>query len=82
MSKLDDMFDELDIQNGKRRPDTAEEVRNQLRPHIKTLMLDIIGDMEQRETEDMSLKSWSNDDYRAFGRNEFRGELIKKVNDL
>lgn len=52
---------------------------------IKQLMVDefekIIGDMEYRETEDMSLGSWSNEDYKAFGRNELRIELRQKLKE-
>ena len=35
---------------------------------------EVIGDMEYRETLDMGLSSWSNEDFKAFGRNELRNE--------
>jgi hypothetical protein len=54
-----------------------------LRPrNIKALMLELIGDMEERETDDMALKSWTPEDYKAFGRNELRGQLMKDINNL
>lgn len=49
---------------------------------IKELFLELVGDVEQRETTDMSLKSWTSDDYKAFGRNELRIELRQKVEEL
>ncbi len=52
------------------------------KPDIKALMLELIDDMEQRETEDMTLSSWSTEDYKAFGRNGLRAELRNKVQDL
>lgn len=52
---------------------------------IKQLMVDefekLIGDMEYRETFDMGLSSWSNEDYKAFGRNELRAELRQKLEE-
>jgi hypothetical protein len=45
-------------------------------------MLELIGDMEERETDDMALKSWTPEDYKAFGRNELRGQLMKDINNL
>lgn len=59
------------IQNSKR-----------LKNNIKRLMLELIGDVEHRETSDMSLKSWSTADYKAFGCNELKIELRKKVEAL
>ncbi len=53
-----------------------------LKNNIKRLILELIGDVEQRETEDMSLKSWSTDDYKAFGKNELKLELRNKVEAL
>jgi hypothetical protein len=49
---------------------------------IKEMFLGLLGEMEHRETEDMSLKSWTPEDYKAFGRNELRSELIKKIGEL
>lgn len=49
---------------------------------IKSLFLGLIGDMEKRETADMSLKSWTPEDYKAFGRNELRAQLIGEVMGL
>ena len=43
--------------------------------------LEMIGELEERETEDMSLQSWDKDDYKAFGRNGLRAELRNKFND-
>lgn len=47
---------------------------------LLSTMLELVGDMEQRETEDMTLKSWTPEDYKAFGRNELRAEIISKLN--
>lgn len=43
---------------------------------------EVIGDMEYRETEDMSLKTWSAEDLKAFGRNELRNEQREKLNKI
>jgi len=44
------------------------------------LVLEIIGDIEQRETEDMSLLSWTPEDYKVFGKNELKIELRNALN--
>lgn len=80
MSKLDDIIQEhgeawLRSQNSYKPNSIAKE-------QIKDLMLELIGDMEERETEDMALKSWSKEDYKAFGRNDLRSEMMKKVSEL
>ena len=41
---------------------------------------DAVGEMELRETEDMSLKSWTPEDYKAFGRNQLRAEVLERLN--
>ena len=67
---------------------TNEEIKHWLgydkqaiKAHIKQEMLAFVGEMEARETEDMSLQSWGKEDYKAFGRNELRAELRKAIND-
>lgn len=49
---------------------------------VKDFFMELIGEMERRETTDMSLKSWTPEDYKAFGRNELRIELQQKVEQL
>lgn len=49
---------------------------------VKDIFLELIGDVEQRETDDMSLKSWTPDDYKAFGKNELKVELYRKAEHL
>ena len=49
---------------------------------IKRLVIELIGPMEQQEASDMTLRSWTNEDYKAFGRNELRAEIAKKVATL
>lgn len=49
---------------------------------ITDLFVELLGKMEGRETEDLSLKGWTNEDYKAFGRNGLRSELLKKINKL
>ena len=49
---------------------------------IKNMFTELLGDMESRTTEDMSLKSWTVDDHKAFARNGLRTEIIKKINEL
>ena len=46
---------------------------------IQKLVEELIGDPEYRETDDMSLKSWTPEDYKAFGRNRLRIELKAKL---
>lgn len=65
---------------------TAEEadyIQEQAKQSIKSLFQEIveecIGEMEYRNTEDMSLSTWSAEDLKAFGRNELRNEIM---NDL
>lgn len=92
MSKLDDIFDEMNMVEHGAFPDfllsedgisiSAEKTRKYLHRKFKRLMLELIGDMEERETEDMSLKSWTKEDHQAFGRNMLRSKLIEKVSKL
>lgn len=79
MSKLDDILEEpLEISGQTIRfaGDPATELA------LKELMLELIGELEQRETDDMSLKSWTNEDYKVFGKNELKIELRQKVEEL
>jgi hypothetical protein len=46
---------------------------------IINLIESVVGEMEQRETEDMGLKSWTPEDYKAFGRNELRADIKSKL---
>ena len=46
---------------------------------IQKLVEELIGEPEYRETDDMSLKSWTPEDYKAFGRNRLRSELKAKL---
>jgi hypothetical protein len=49
---------------------------------FKDKMFEMIGDVEQRETYDMSLNSWTPEDYKVFGKNELKIELLQKVEKL
>ena len=60
-------FDELDLKGA-------------LNDYYLELVLEIIGDIEQRETEDMSLLSWTPEDYKVFGKNELKIELRNALN--
>lgn len=51
----------------------------QAKAAIKAYIAELLGEMESRETEDMRLKSWTPEDYKAFGRNELRAELRQKA---
>jgi len=99
MSKLDDIVKHIgspygegatyDHNNDNSHLDESDA--DLLRQDIIELILDLIGPMEQQETTDMSLSSWTNEDYagfvytpnvvvsKAFGRNELRSEVLKKV---
>lgn len=68
MSKLDNILNEA--------------VKPKQKREFKALILELIGAMEERETEDMMLKSWTAEDQRAFGRNTLRSKIIKKVEKL
>jgi len=48
---------------------------------IAQIIDEAIGDMEYRETEDMSLKTWSAEDLKAFGRNELRNEIKSNLRE-
>jgi len=74
MSVLDDLY--IKYVWNEHTPDDTEQP---FKAEVKEMMLALIGDMEQRETEDMQLKSWTNEDYKAFGRNDLRSKLISKV---
>lgn len=76
MSKLDDILDDPSYMA---EGGTTPEVKKQ---QIKDLIRELIGDVEQRETEDMSLNSWTPEDYKAFGKNELKIELRRRVNEL
>ncbi|HEY5806163.1 MAG TPA: hypothetical protein VIS56_02125 [Candidatus Saccharimonadales bacterium] len=83
MSKLDEIS--YEVYGGFRpiHPDGSyKNITDKTRQQIKDVFLELIGDVEQRETEDMSLKSWTPEDYKAFGKNELRIELYDKVNKL
>ena len=74
--------DEGNIQSYEERKANNEAMRLYYEQELRDLMLELVGDMEERETSDMTLKSWAMDDYKAFGRNELRCELLKKIGDL
>jgi hypothetical protein len=83
---LDEILDkmhccgQMNTLNMEYAPDRAV-AKSAIREHFLKEALEIIGDMEERETEDMSLQSWGKDDYKAFGRNGLRAELRNKFND-
>jgi hypothetical protein len=77
MSKLDNILNKEMIFDTDTGPNLKRTKRE-----LKALMLELIGDMEERETDDMALKSWTPEDYKAFGRNELRGQLMKDINNL
>jgi len=84
MSKLDEILGEsaLEIQQYGATPEEFGSSPEIPKEAIKDLMLELIGDMEERETSDMTLKSWTNEDYKAFGKNELKAELRQKVAEL
>ncbi len=53
-----------------------------LNQYMLSEVLELIGDIEQRETTDMSLSSWTPEDYKAFGKNELKIELKQAFNEL
>ena len=53
--------------------------RNRFKQDLYQLIEWIIGDMEGRQTTDMSLQSWTHEDYKAFGKNEL---IIEQRNRL
>ena len=61
--------------------DFTTKLTKKLDAHYYQLMLSLVGDMEYRETLDMGLSSWTGEDYKAFGRNELRSELCKKLSE-
>lgn len=61
--------------------DAVKAYKKKIQEHFLKEALELIGDMEERETEDMSLQSWGKEDYKAFGRNELRAELRTKLTD-
>jgi len=46
---------------------------------IQEIIKECIGEMEYRNTEDMSLSTWSAEDLKAFGRNELRNEIMNNL---
>lgn len=60
-------------------PKTREETIELSLPSIIELVEELIGEPEYRETDDMSLNSWTPEDYKAFGRNRLRNELKAKL---
>lgn len=43
---------------------------------------EVIGGMEYRSTIDPSLSSWSEEDYKAFGRNELRIDQHQRIKEI
>ncbi len=87
MSKLEDIVYHMYEKGGDSKYVRAEWASkpyhpDQAKEDIKGLILELIGDPEQRETEDMSLSSWTPDDYKAFGKNELKIELRQKAQAL
>jgi hypothetical protein len=48
-------------------------------PEILDHIKEALGDMEYQETADMTLKSWTPQNYKVFGRNELRIEIKSKL---
>ena len=79
MSKLDkilreyiyDYHENCDDSCGKKADYT--DLMCEIKQLFQELIDEVIGhDLEYRETEDLSLKTWSADDMKAFGRNELK----------
>lgn len=49
---------------------------------IKGLIMSMVGEPEARETTDMTLGSWTPEDYKVFGKNELIVELKNKIEAL
>jgi hypothetical protein len=58
---------------------SVNKALDQLDTIYRDFFLELIGDVEQRETEDLSLQSWTPEDYKAFGKNELRVKLRQQV---
>jgi len=87
MSKLDEIVSNeynvtYHVLTGEEQRKLWVTFQPKVKQQIKNLMLELIGDVEQRETEDMTLKSWTPDDYKAFGKNELKIKLRQKVEQL
>jgi hypothetical protein len=80
MNKLDDiLFFQSEPMSGNMLADW--QIKH-AKEEIKSLIIELMGEMEYRETYDMSLSSWSKDDYKAFVRNNLRTEIYQKVREL
>lgn len=77
MNKLEGILNRHAWDEGKHLPERS--VCPQCREEIKALMLELIGEPQYRETTDMSLQSWTPEDYKAFGKNELIAEIKAKV---
>jgi len=58
-----------------------EKAVDQALKDIAQIIDEAIGDMEYRETEDMSLKTWSDEDLKAFDRNKLRNEIKSNLRE-
>jgi len=59
------------------------EAKKEIKQLFQELVDGVIGhDLEYRETDDMSLSSWTNEDYKACGRNELRNDIRQRAKEL
>lgn len=83
MSKLDDIIIEhREWMRGVRTDHLIGSSSGETKLAIKNLMKELIGEPEYRKTGDMSLQSWTSEDYKQFGKNELIIEIIQKVEQL
>ena len=75
MSKLDSILSFA-------KPNCWQSDVDKAKLEIKYLIIELLGEAEYRETVDMSLKSWTLEDHKAFARNEYRTKLLKEIGKL
>lgn len=84
MSKLEKVIRDInesgyeDGTHGAGHPASIEEYKDT----IKGIFTELLGEVEARSTDDTTLQSWSNEDYKAFGKNELKVELLNKIAEL
>jgi len=88
MSKLDEMFDSIPAHKHTASDGITDtywdsvNTKAYLEKEIKKLFIELLGEPTAVETEDMSLKSWTHEDMKTFGKNELIIELKNKVDEL
>lgn len=81
-SILEEVYNAGEGRDFRQEGTMSDSIDQALSDISKIIDEEVIGDMEYRETEDMSLKTWSAEDLKAFGRNELRNEQREKLNEI